>query len=42
MRASTQRQIAQMKDSFEERLATLRQAMQAQNANGKLAAAFNR
>ena len=42
MKASTQLQIAEVKASFEERLATLEQAMRVQNANGKLAAAFSR
>jgi len=42
MRASTQRQIAEVKASFEEQLTTLEQAMRVQTANGKLAAAFSR
>jgi len=42
LRASTQRQIARVKASFEERFTTLEQAMRTQGANRKLAAAFDR
>jgi hypothetical protein len=42
LKASTARQITEVKASFEERLATLEQAMRVPEANDKLAAAFSR